>query len=444
MIRQPNILFLFPDQWRWNWLGCADDDIPIRTPNLDKLATRGTRFTQCRTNSPLCAPARACLALGMRYQNCGVPDNSIDTDPTKTTVFQLLRDAGYRTATTGKNDLHKPTYWKGLDGWTQLLGRYGFTQAREHSGKYDGVMNGAQTPFCYHTSLLYSRGLMGALVEDYRRRGEEASGPTATWPSPLPRALYTDDVCGRNTCEMIAEMPTEGPWLMWANFPGPHDPFDPPRELQQRYDGVEFPIPVHPQHTLKDKPIDHQQIRRNYAAQCEGIDEWVGRILDAVEQRGELENTLVVFASDHGEMLGDHGRFTKQVPHEGSVHVPLIVAGPGVQSGIVSDALVELIDVAATLLEAAQLPVPADWDARSFAPVLQGETREHRAATHSALGDWQMVCDGRFKLVKTGDKEELWDLRNLGDEGRDVAAAHAEEVERLREELATPHRNRNQ
>src|SRR5690554_2983485 len=95
--RQPNILFLFPDQWRWDWLGC-EGRVPVRTPNLDALAARGTRFTQCRTNSPLCAPARACLATGRRYEHTGVPDNKYDTRPEMGTIFQLLRNAGYRVA----------------------------------------------------------------------------------------------------------------------------------------------------------------------------------------------------------------------------------------------------------------------------------------------------------------------------------------------------------
>lgn len=434
MISPPNILFLFPDQWRHNWLGCVGE-IPVRTPNLDKLAARGTRFTQCRTNSPLCAPARACLALGARYENCGVTSNATDTDPNRTTVFNLLRDAGYRTATTGKNDLHKATYWKGLDGWTQLLGRYGFTEAREHSGKYDGVGNGAKSPICAHTSLLHAHGLMNELVADFKRRRTEATDATADWPTPTPRRFYTDDVCGRNTCEMIRDFPLEGPWLMWANFPGPHDPFDPPRELQQRYDGVEFPAPVNGEDTFGDKPVNHQQLRRNYAAQCEGIDEWVGRILDTIEERGELDNTLVIFASDHGEMLGDHGRFTKMVAYEGSVHVPLIVAGPRVQAGATSSALIELIDVAATMLEVAGLPVPASWDARSFGPILHAEGEKHREVQLSALGDWKMITDGRWKLVVQGEGTLLYDLANDAGETCDVAAQFPDEARRLEAQL---------
>ncbi|MEX2389722.1 MAG: sulfatase-like hydrolase/transferase, partial [Phycisphaeraceae bacterium] len=378
----PNLLFLFPDQWRWDWLGCESSPygkMPVRTPNIDALARRGVRFTRCRSNSPLCAPARACLATGMRYERCGVSGNGYDLDPERTTVFNRLRDAGYRTLTCGKNDLHKKTTWKGREGWTRLLGQYGFTDAIDQSGKLDAKQWGAVDkggPHCSYTSYLHANGQFDTYADDYQRRAQEATHFAAAWPSPLAREHYTDDFCGRTALELLDRQPNEGPWMLWVNFPGPHDPFDPPRELQARYDGVAFPEPVagKAEHLRKDGsavPLNHQQIRRNYAAACEGIDEWVGRIMDKVAQRGELENTVVVFSSDHGEMLGDHGRFLKNVPQEGSVHVPLIIAGPGIQKGAVSDALVELIDISATLLEAAGLECPGDWDALPLGSVLR-------------------------------------------------------------------------
>ena len=135
--KQPNFLFLFPDQWRWDWLACAGYDIPVKTPNIDKLAARGMRFTQCRTNSPVCAPARAALATGMRYQNCGVPGNGFNLDTTRDTFFKHLRNSGYRVAASGKTDLQKHGKWKGLDGWTTAMGQLGFTQAVNQAGKHD-------------------------------------------------------------------------------------------------------------------------------------------------------------------------------------------------------------------------------------------------------------------------------------------------------------------
>lgn len=451
---QPNFLFLFPDQWRWDWLGCHDGsdtpygDIPVNTPNIDALAARGVQFTQCRTNSPLCAPARACLAQGVRYDRCSVIDNGQDTPADALTFFQLLRNAGYRTTTCGKNDLHKKTIWKGRDGWTQLLGQYGFTDAIDHSGKYD-CANGGRVekggPHCSYASHLHAHGLFHVYQQDYARRADEASGVTATWPTPLPTEHYTDVVCGKAGLELLDRMPNEGPWMLWVNFPGPHDPFDPPREYQQHYDGVAMPEPINAEARKRDKPADHQQIRRNYAAQCELLDEWVGRLIDKVAQRGELDNTVIVFASDHGEMLGDHGRFTKAVPHEGSMHVPLIAAGPGIAQDKTSDELVELIDLAATFVDLADLDVPESFDACSIAPLLRDPNggHQHRDVQVSGLRSWRSVFDGRYKLVLTSSMRDgrarmvdsLFDLETDAGEQVNVIEDQPEIANRLRKTL---------
>jgi arylsulfatase len=438
MKKQPNLLFLFPDQWRWDWLGCHHGsgtpygDVPVKTPNLDALAARGVRFTQCRSNSPICAPARACLAQGVRYERCGVPSNGFNTPVDSDTIFRRLRDAGYRTACTGKTDLQKHGYHKGLDGWTPAIGQLGFVESANQCGKWDAVNSGATQPADPYMASLHASGWVANHLEDYRqRRTDLQAGTLATFPSPLPRAHCTDDFCGQQTLDMLQRWPTQPsgedayPWMLWVNFPGPHEPFDPPAELMHRYDGVDFPPPVSVPGDAP--PQDHQQLRRNYAAMCEGIDEWVGRLLAAVEARGELDNTLVIFASDHGEMLGDHGKWNKSVPHEGSVHVPLIAAGPGIPEGETRDDLVELIDLGATMLAAAGVDVPDTFDARPLS--LHGGTP--RDLQVSALDDWRMVCDGRWKLVqREGQPDELYDLEHDPAEVADVSDEHADVVKR--------------
>ena len=430
--RPPNILFLFPDQWRWDWLGCVTSPygkVPVRTPHIDALAARGTRFTQCRTNSPLCAPARACLATGVRYDRCGVPNNGADLDPRLPNVFQHLRGEGYRVACTGKPDLRKHGKWKGLDGWTQHLGRLGFTESTHQAGKHDAVNTGADQPQDAYMAHLHRVGQAAAHVADYRRRAalrrDEGHVIDAT-PTPLPREHYTDDFCGRAAEAYLDRWAVGEPWMLWVNFPGPHEPFDPPAELLRRYDGVAFPPPVEPGESSQD----HQALRRAYAAMCEGIDEWVGRLLAAVARRGEADRTLVIFASDHGEMLGDHGRWYKTFAYEGSVHVPLILAGPGVPAGTVDDRLVELIDVSATMLAAAGLAVPDDWDAQ---PVLGPVKRDVQV---SGLGDWRMLFDGRHKLVtRGGAAAELYDLTRDPCESRNLLEQEPSITEGLRDKL---------
>jgi len=439
MPKRPNLLFLFPDQWRWDFLGCEDapfGKMPVRTPSIDKLAARGVRFTQCRTNSPLCAPARACLAQGVRYERCGVPGNHENTDLAAPNIFKALRDAGYRTMTCGKSDLRKGADVFADDGFPDWLSEIGFSAACDQRGK----MNGGRPPFDKtgpYMAYLREQGVMQAHIDDYERRKVGVTQATSPWPAPFDREHFTDDFTGRQALRLLDESPTnddgENPWLLWVNFPGPHDPHDAPRELQQRYDGVIFPDPIdgltsHHQH----EGIDHQQLRRNYAASCEGLDEWVGRILDAVEQRGELENTLVVFSSDHGEMLGDHGRWAKSIWYEPSVHVPLIIVGPGVRQDAVSAALVELIDLGATLLEAGGVAPLPDADACSLTPVLRGEATTHRDHVRSALGGWRLVFDGRYKLVRAeGESDRLFDLHEDPAERHDIASLQPESARLL-------------
>jgi len=433
---KPNILFLFPDQWRWDFLGCAEYDIPVRTPNIDQLASRGVRFTQCRTNSPVCAPARSCLVQGLRYEKCGVPSNGTDSDPHRPNFMKQLQAAGYQTTGCGKFDLFKPSLFRGLDGWTEPVGQIGFDRGYDQSGKLDCANNGWPEPQDFYAAHLHARGLMQTHADDYKqRKANKQSGAWGAWPTPLPRESHTDQFTAANALKLLDEMQADKPWYLWVNFPGPHDPFDPPAEFHERYDAVDFQPPVNP--NPEADPDELMLQRRSYAACCEHIDTLCGNIIAKVAKRGELENTLIIFASDHGEMLGDHGRWTKSVPQEGSVHVPLIAAGPGVEgAGRVHDGLVELIDLAATITDVADADPVEDWDSRSLKPALAGAAASHRDIAVSALHDWRMAFDGRRKLVmREGKREAFYDLHE--DPGEtDNRLDHADEQHLARLEAA--------
>lgn len=440
-MQRPNILFLFPDQWRWDFLGCHEEGIPVRTPNIDALAKRGVRFTQCRTNAPVCAPARGCLVEGLRLERGCVPHNHVPLDPERPTFMKQLREAGYNTAGCGKFDLFKPIYYRGLEGWTDNLGKVGFTHAYDQSGKFDCARNGWPEPQDFYAAYLHGQGLMETHVNDYERRKEiRESGACGAWPTPLPREAHTDEFTTRNAIRLLEELPSHEPWYLWVNFPGPHDPFDPPEAIRRRYDNVDLPAPVNPDSDANPEEVQHQ--RRSYAACCEHIDELCGRILKQVEARGELENTLVIFSSDHGEMLGDHGRWNKQVPYEGSVHVPLVVAGPGVDQGARSEALVELIDLAETITDYAGAKPISGWDSRSLRNVLAQPGQTHRTVTHSALNDWRFACDGRYKLIlRESGPETLYDLEQDPGETRNCFEEVEESVRKqLLEALDPMHR----
>ncbi|MGH2354538.1 MAG: sulfatase family protein, partial [Chloroflexota bacterium] len=343
-----NILFLFPDQHRPDWLG-ANAALPLRTPHLDRLAARGVRFTRAFTPSPLCAPARACLASGRDYARCGVPNNRADYPLDQPTYYAALRDAGYRVAGVGKFDLHKATLDWGLAG-DRLLEAWGFTEGIDNEGKMDAITSGAESPKGPYMAYLHGRGLAQAHVDDFRRRRDPpgSHGAHGTDPTPLPDEAYCDNWLAANGLRFLERFPADQPWHLVVNFTGPHNPWDVTETMWRAWQGVAFPPPV------GNDQLDaatHHQVRRNYAAMLENIDRLVGRFLDAVEARGELDRTLVVYSSDHGEMLGDHNRWGKSTYYQPSAGVPLIAAGPGVREGVTSDALVSLHDLTATFLE---------------------------------------------------------------------------------------------
>jgi choline-sulfatase len=153
--------------------------------------------------------------------------------------------------------------------------------------------------------------------------------------------------------------------------------------------------------------------RQQYCAATELIDDQIGEMLRVLEQRGMLDNTYIIYSSDHGEMLGDHGLYTKSVAYEASLRVPLLVAGPGIAGNQISESLVELIDLNPTICELVGVPVLPRIDARSIAPILRGETETHRTETVSALRNFRCIRTATHKLIENySDVTELYDLEN--------------------------------
>lgn len=240
-------------------------------------------------------------------------------------------------------------------------------------------------------AYLHRRNLAAVHVADFRSR----KGYAATFPTPLPDDAYCDNWIAGNALELMRRFPAGKPWHLAVNFNGPHEPMDITAAMEKRWRGVSFP---QPNRNTEFPPETHVAIRQNYTAMVENIDRNVGIFLEEVRKRGELDNTIVVFSSDHGEMLGDHDRWAKSVPFQPSVGVPLVIAGPGVRQGT-SDALVSIVDLSATFLDYAGLTVPRDMDSRSLRPLAEGATKTHREYVRSGLGRWRMVWDGRYKLI---------------------------------------------
>lgn len=394
--RRPNILFFFPDQHRFDWTG-FNTRLPVRTPHLEALAQRGVRFDKAIVASPVCAPSRACLASGMEYERCGVPSNAVDYPNEKPTFYQALRRAGYQVMGCGKFDLHKASADWGVDGQHGLR-EWGFTLGIDNAGKFDAIRSGAERPRDPYMAYLHQHGLAAAHVADFQRRARE--GYKATYPTPLPDTAYCDNWIAQNGLNLLSQVPAGRPWFLQVNFAGPHNPMDVTRRMADAAPSRRFPQP----HRCRVyTPEEHLAIRQNYSLMIENIDHWLGRYIDEIRKRGELDNTLIVFSSDHGEMLGDHTRWAKSVPYQQSIGVPLVIAGPGVKSGIASGALVSIIDLAATFLEYAGAPAPRDFDSRSLKALLEGRAKKHREYLRSGLSTWRLVWDGRYKLVRGFD-----------------------------------------
>ena len=405
MTTRPNFLFLFSDQHRADWLGCSSD-LPLKTPHIDGLANKGTQFTHAITPSPICSPARACLATGLDFEHCGVATIHENLAIDKNTYYRSLRNSCYEVVGVGKFDLHKADMDWGLDG-KMLLEEYGFTDGIDSEGKGDAIWAYRKEgrPKGPYLKYLEGRGLLEDYVGIYKPESESLLFEAI---NPLPDDAYCDTWIAQKGLDFLKSFSREKPWHLVVNFAGPHDPYDVTESMRQRWEGVNFPSPVA---NNSDDPEIIQLRQQNYAAMIENIDSQVGRYIELLVERGELENTIIVYSSDHGEMLGDHNRWQKSVWYQGSVGVPLVVSGPGVQCQV-SNALISVHDIGASFLDYAGVDGLQEADAASFRNVLQGEAKHHRRVLKSALGDWRMVFDGRFKLVlREGEETLLYDLK---------------------------------
>lgn len=452
----PNMLLFFPDQQRFDWTG-LNPRLPLRTPHFNRLAERGIRVERAYCPSPVCAPSRACLAMGKAYGRTGVLDNSQDLPDDSVTIYRRLRDAGYRVGSVGKLDLHKASHDWGPDGMHRIGDRvyfreWGFTDGLDSEGKGDSF-NGIE-----HAGDPSKRSCHSPYTRMLEQRKDDALDTYIAWrtarqmsglphnshsytvPIHLADEAYNDNWVGQNGLNLVRDFPAGQPWFVQVNFPGPHNPMDITPPMAEWYAEAGFPQPF----ANDQLPADvHVALRRNYAAMIENIDRWLGRYIEAIEQRGELDNTLVVYSSDHGEMLGDHNRWAKRVPYEASSAVPLAIAGPGIAPGRTLSGPVATLDLSATFLDYAGAPVPGDMDSISLRATLEGDAPSRTHVT-SGLAGWRMVTDGRYKLIRgfdpavervsVGDTSEmilLFDLVEDPNESHNLSASRPDVVTHL-------------
>ncbi|MBA7636015.1 Arylsulfatase [subsurface metagenome] len=448
---RPNILFFYPDQHRFDWTS-SNPELPDITPNLRQLAKQGVHFTNAFSPSPVCAPSRACLASGKTYANCGVASNGNPYPLHQTTFYSLLRNAGYRVLGCGKFDLDKPGKNWGVDGRHQrqgkpsLLEAWGFSDGIDNAGKQDGVnaYKNLKRPEPYF-AFLKSRNLADAHIKNFKTLDHDYAGP-----SIMPDDAYCDNWIANNGLDLIRSVPKPKPWFIQINFNGPHPPMDITKSMYEKWKGTKFPP------ARAGKGSDLSAKRRNYGAMIHNIDRWLGVFQEELKRRGELDNTLIVYCSDHGEMLGDRGMGGKSKPYHPSACVPLVISGSAIRKNVVCDKPMETLDLTATFLDYAGIPIPKDMDSRSLRPFLEGRSGLPRTHATSSLGGWSLVFDGRYKLIANWPKEKkskkkmksttelvLYDLKTDPVEIHDISGQHPDIVERLKPLLPPvgPYRN---
>jgi arylsulfatase len=405
----PNILLLFPDQHRGDWTE-FNPAIPVRTPNLKFLGENGVEFTNAITPSPLCSPARSCLASGREYDYCNIVDNGQNHPLEETSFYKLLQNAGYHTMACGKFDLNKPRYSYGKDGkqiyeGVNYFDSWGFSDGLDNGGKHNSIIcytkKGKWCPYLYY---LDQKGVLQDHLNDFKSQNAYLRED----PTPLSDEDYADNWIGRNGLALLLSVPKEKPWFLQVNFNGPHDPMDVTKSMRDKWKNINnFPPP---NKCTRFNNEQNQRIRQNYSAMIENIDRWTGIFIDELKKRGEFENTIIVYSSDHGEMLGDHNRVAKGVPYQPAVNVPLVIRIPNNSNKKIINQPTKLIDLAATFLDFAGIKVPDYMDSRSLRPLLEGKTESVASIVISGLRHWRMAFDGRYKLIigfEPGDVKTL-------------------------------------
>lgn len=443
---KPNVLFIMSDQHRYDYIE-TDENAPnaLKTPNMNRLAKKGVNFKNCTVNAPVCAPSRIGLASGIQPSRLDSLGNNSFYPTSVPTYYQQLRDNGYRVGCVGKLDLAKPDGYNGRYGDRPRTYNWGFTHPEECEGKMHA--GSSATPIGPYTHYLQEKGLLEKFYQDYRNRRSSGGWiKNGSYDSVLPTEDFEDSYIGRRATEFIENMPDDFPWHLFVSFVGPHDPFDPPTEYGDKYRDVHMPDAI--ADDMEGKPewvrkrtvnVSSEEVavtRRQYCAATELIDDQIGNMLNALEERGVLDNTYIIYSSDHGEMLGDHGLYTKSVAYEASLRVPLIVTGPGIEENQTSNGLVELIDLNPTICELADVPVLENIDGRSIVHALRSGSDKHRTETVSKLQNFSCIRTDTYKLIESSDGfVELYNLNEDPNELQNIAEVEKETVRELQSRM---------
>ncbi|MBO9606733.1 MAG: sulfatase-like hydrolase/transferase [Paenibacillaceae bacterium] len=390
--RRPNIIFLIADDHRYDGIGAYGNPV-VRTPVLDRLAAQGALlesvYIMGGQSAAVCVPSRASLMTGGNVFRTTAASSTAETEnrrlwelnPALPTFPQLFRERGYHTFATGKWHNGKESFARSFaDGAGIFFGGMG-----DH---------------------------VGLPVQPYDPHGEFPDSDAK------PSEAFSSELFADAAVDFIGSYRGEEPYLLYVAFTAPHDPRTPPPEYAALYAPDEIPLPDnymarHPfdngELAIRDEelaplPRTPEAIRRHladYYGMISHMDAQIGRILQALRDSGREEDTLIVYTADHGLALGQHGLLGKQNLYEHSIHIPLVIAGPGVPQGVTVGGLGCQMDIFPTLCELAGIDCPETVEGRSLAPLIAGQAEAVRPDVFAVYKDMQrMVSDGRWKLIR--------------------------------------------
>lgn len=410
---KPNILLFCTDQQRFDTIGALGNP-HIRTPNLDRLVKNGVAFDNAYCQTPICTPSRASFMTGCYASSLHVNRNGNEYFPERfqeRLISRMLKDAGYDCGMVGK--FHLSSSYKRVE--PRLNDGY------RHFEWSHGPRN--DWPVEQHS---YIRWLVDKGI-DFKSEYGKRQFPDRPAEFNAGIAAEHHEV---SWCQDYATRWIRGglrwPWFITVNTYAPHPPFHPPPEFLERMKPASIPPPLWGPHDLanqeklakvdfQSKPKDpasyaSQMMKAAYYAQIEFVDDAFGKVVKALEETGQLDNTLIIFTSDHGETMGDHGLTHKGCRfYEGLAHVPLVVSWPAkFGKGVRSKALAELTDIVPTILETLGIRRPDYLHGRSLHPILTGRGDRHRDFARSEYHDAldianhshaNMLRNERYKLV---------------------------------------------
>jgi arylsulfatase len=418
---RPNIVLIMTDQQRADSIAALGAPW-MNTPNLDRLAEEGVAFTNCFVTSPVCVSSRASVFRGMYPHTTNVYTNFEKWEPN---WVQWLADADYHCVNIGKMHINpydakggfhqrfpvenkdRPLFLEQheraiYDEWDKALKARGLRKPSRYTRLEDNPDNYKQTLGCF------------------------------TWETDDD--MHPDNFVGNTSQWWLRERKSTAPFFLQIGFPGPHPPYDPTADYLAMYDEVDIPVAEVSAAELEAQPSMHQKLRqsmvdfnidsvawrenpskedllrlrRHYAANVTMIDEQVGGIMDVLEQQGYLDNTIVIFCSDHADALGDHGHIQKWTMYDSVTRVPLIFRAPKhLKAGLQCDDLVQLMDIAPTILELTGIGIPENWEAKPVTSLLidgqwqDGPIREH---VYAELGRDHIQSASELVIMRRGKR----------------------------------------